>query len=469
MKKPDNLLELTDEYKFGHPHMRVHKTLRNFEYMASREGARFPYTVFFGLQAIVENYLVGQAFTEKDIYEAKDLCDRVNGEGVFNTAGWVDLWDAHQGVIPLDIRAVPEGMMIPVGNGNVLMTNVNTDDRFEFLPGNFESLLQQTWYPSAVATYSSQVREVIQPFVIATGGTPAHVDFMLHDFGFRSASSVDSSKLGGAGHLLNFKGSDTRTAIRFLIDYYFDPAIYSPAFSVWAAEHNVLTQLGRMGEFEVLDFLLDSISKGILSAPTDSYNHFTFIDEVCARAEMIKSREGFKFVARPDSIQKPFDNPADMSLDVLESLDRGFGSEETSTGHRLLDPHIGCLWGDGIDREDIRHILEVVTGAGYAAHNMVFGMGGHLLHSSVSRDTQRTAVKSSAQEREDGWHSIQKETPGKASHAGRLKLVEGMNGPETVTIADPRESLLQPVFLDGELLRKHTLGEVRRNVGWINE
>lgn len=465
----ENLLELTDEYKFGHPRMRSKPVLRNYEYMASREGAKFDYTVLCGLQPLVKRYLLGQAFTEQDIYEAKDLCDRVNGEGVFFTEGWVDLWDTHRGMIPLDIRAVPEGLKIPVGNGNVLMTNVNTDPRFEFVAGTFESLLQTTWYPSAVATFASNIRGMIQEFVLATGGEAANVDFMLHDFGVRSTTCMDQARLGGAGHMLSFQGSDNRPAIRFLLNEYADPNIFSPAFSVWAAEHNILTELGRAGEFEVLDFLLNMVKTGILSAPTDSFDHFNFIDEVCGRAEMIKSKEGFKFVARPDSVQKPFDRPAEMLLDTVEQLGSSFGTSKTSTGHRLLDPHIGALWGDGLAKDDIRDCLTVLVEEGWAAHNVVFGMGGGLLHSGVSRDMQRTAVKSSAQEREDGWHVIRKETPGKASLGGQLKLVGGGEfGMETVTIDDPRDSLLQPVSLDGELLRDMTLGEVRRNLGWIN-
>jgi nicotinamide phosphoribosyltransferase len=465
----ENLLELTDEYKFGHPRMRVHKTLGNFEYMASREGALFPYTVLTGLQPLLKRYFVGQAFVEQDIYEAKELCDLVNGPGVFFTESWQELWDKHNGMIPLDIRAVPEGLKVPVGKGNVLMTVKNTDEDFEFVAGTFESLLQTTWYPSAVATFASSIRGMIQEFVLETGGEPANVDWMLHDFGVRSTTCMDQARIGGAGHMLSFKGSDNRPAIRFLLQQYADPNIATPANSVWAAEHNVMTQLGKMGEWEVIDFLFGLVNKGIISMPTDSYDHFRFLDMICERADLIKSREGFKVVARPDSVQKPFDRPAEMLLDTVEQLGRTFGTTLTSTGHYLLDPHVGALWGDGLKYEDIEACLEVLTGTGWAAHNVVFGMGGGLLHSGVSRDMQRTAIKSSAQQREDGWHVIRKETPGKVSHGGLLKLVGGGEyGMETVTIDDPRDSLLQPVFYNGDLLREMTLGEVRRNLGWIN-
>nr|WP_244987087.1 hypothetical protein [Methanobrevibacter oralis] len=60
--------------------------------------------------------------------------------------------------MPIEIKAVAEGM--PVDVGNVLMTVENTDKRCYWLVNYLESLLLQVWYPSTVATLSAEVKSM---------------------------------------------------------------------------------------------------------------------------------------------------------------------------------------------------------------------------------------------------------------------------------------------------------------------
>jgi len=165
----DNLIEMTDSYKYGHQKMRVERTLANFEYMAARKGAEFSTTTFFGLQGKLKRHFTGKAFDEYDIHQAKTLGDLHLGPGAFPEDRWKDLFVAYEGRLPLDIRAVPEGTQVPVGEGNALMSIESTDDDFEWVAGWYESLLQQIWLPTTVATLSSHIRALIDGFVKASG------------------------------------------------------------------------------------------------------------------------------------------------------------------------------------------------------------------------------------------------------------------------------------------------------------
>lgn len=463
----DNFIELTDSYKWGHPRMYPEGTQGVSEYLAAREGAEFPETILFGLQGILKEHFTGQAFSQADIARAEMLSTMHLGHGSFFIDGWNDLWGKWRGVLPLHIEAVPEGLPIPVGNGNALMTVETTDDDFGWLATQVESLLMHVWHPTTVATLSWHIRLMIEEFVSQSGGTSADVNFMLHDFGFRSAAGEQAAKRGGAGHLVNFMGTDTIPALSWINRYYNDPMLPCAGFSVAASEHSVMTALGREGELDQLDHLLDVFPTGILSIVIDSYDPYAFIEAVIARKDRIEARDG-KVVCRPDSTTKLHDTPWDLSLEIIEMLDRGYGSTLTSTDHKLLNSSVGVIWGDGLDREKIRRILQTIVDGGYAAHNMVFGMGGKLLHSEVERDTQRFAIKACAQKRDDVWHPIAKETLGKKSFAGQPKLVENEDYDyETVGISDPRPSVLETVFDCGVLTRNMTFGEVRRNAGWV--
>lgn len=99
---------------------------------------------------------------------------------------------------------------------------------------------------------------------------------------------------------------------------------------------------------------------------------------------------------------------------------------------------------------------------GFAASNLVFGMGGGLLQ-KVNRDTQRFAFKSSAQKRDGVWHDVFKKplSLDKASKPGRLSLIPFDGGVTTVAEPDHHDDLLREVFKDGVMLNMSTFDEVR--------
>ncbi len=359
--------------------------------------------------------------------------------------------DEHDGYLPIEIKSVPEGT--PVDVSNVLMTVENTDKESYWLVNYLESLLLQVWYPSTVATLSAEVRKLCNFYLEITGSAKDNLNFMLHDFGYRGATSTESSMLSGSAHLLSFTGTDTIPALTIPENYYNDSELYG--FSVQATEHSVMTSLGPEGEFTQILNVIENAKPGILSMVIDSYNYRNFLMEAGKNGSELNDAilnflktEGNKVVFRPDSGE-----PVSTTIDCLNILEEGFGSYKISEGYKVFDSNIGLLWGDGLNYQKIRDILFAMKSNGWAAENIIFGMGGGL-HTAVNRDTQRNAFKCSAQLRDGEWHDIFKNPldSSKKSKTGRFKLIQENNSFKTIPIDEDGDNLLQTVFKNGELL-----------------
>jgi nicotinamide phosphoribosyltransferase len=179
-----NLLLRTDSYKASHWLQYPTGASRVHSYIESRGGA-FPATVFFGLQAYLKEYL-GRPVSRDDVEEAAAIY-AAHGEP-FNRAGWDLLIERHGGLLPVEIRAVPEGLVVPTGNA--LVTIENTDPDFYWLPSYLETeLLRAVWYPTTVATLSAAAKLTISRYLQATSDDVAgQIGFKLHDFGARGVA-----------------------------------------------------------------------------------------------------------------------------------------------------------------------------------------------------------------------------------------------------------------------------------------
>ncbi|RYY91400.1 MAG: nicotinate phosphoribosyltransferase, partial [Chitinophagaceae bacterium] len=319
MKTQENLLLLADAYKYSHHRLYVPGTSRIYSYLESR-GGLFGSTVFFGLQYFLKHYLEGAVVTKEKIEEATELMPQVFGrDDVFDPSLFTYILEKHGGRLPVRIRAVREGSLVPVHN--VLLTIENTDPVCFWLTNFLETLLMQAWYPSTVATLSHEVRRVVERYYddTASGAAAAGIDYILNDFGFRGVSSVESAGLGDAAHLLSFRGSDTIAGSMLARRYYGAEGMCGQ--SVPATEHSVCTLLGEAGELEVFRHVLDSFPTGVVSCVSDSYDIF----RACADywggelKEKVLARNG-TLVIRPDS-----GDPVFTLLRVFDILLEKFG------------------------------------------------------------------------------------------------------------------------------------------------
>ena len=215
-----NPLAFTDSYKMGHFRQYPPGTEQVYSYFESRgSDPKFGFTsvVFFGLQYLL-GQIAGEFVTAERIDNAERRCRlHFGNDRNFNRAGWDHLLKAHDGRLPVRIRAAPEGMVVPTHN--CLMTIENTDPAAYWLTNWLETMLVQVWYPTTVATQSREMKKILLRYLEATGD-PAGIDFKLHDFGCRGVSSIESAGIGGAAHLVNFKGTDTLPALEFLAENY---------------------------------------------------------------------------------------------------------------------------------------------------------------------------------------------------------------------------------------------------------
>ncbi len=449
----ENLLLLTDSYKLTHWKQYPPGTEKVYSYFESR-GGMFDKVVFFGLQYFIQRYIDGAVVTQEKIDEAAKISAlHLGNDKLFNKEGWEYILREHGGMLPVSIKAVPEGSVVQTHN--VLITVENTDPKCYWLTNYLETLLVQTWYPTTVATLSRNMKSRILEYLDDTGN-PELIDFKLHDFGFRGVSSVESAGIGGAAHLVNFKGTDTIASLILLRDYY-DAEM--AGFSIPAAEHSTITAWGRSHEAEAMRNMLEQFPNGTVAVVSDSYNIYKACSDIWGDKlkEKVLGRDGV-VVVRPDS-----GNPPDVVLDVLNILGDRFGYTINSKGYRVLNDKIRVIQGDGMDYEMARDILENMRIHKWSADNVSFGMGGALLQ-KLNRDTQKFAFKCSSITVRGEERDVYKEPvtdPGKNSKAGRLKLVKEHGTYYTVNDSYPGRDELVEVFRDGRLLRKYTLDEVR--------
>lgn len=461
----ENFIDLSDSYKDGHWAMLPDDTEAVFSYGESRVGAVFSFTQFIGLQMILKRYFAGVVVTQSDIEEAFAFDkDHFGDDSVFNRAMWEHIVKVHGGRLPIRIKAVPEGMAVPIGN--VMTTVENLGGKITAPLTNYvETILTHVWHPSNVATIGRDLRNYFKRAFDISCDNEANLPFMLNDFGFRGVSSVESAGYGGAAHCLNFMGSDTKIGVRYAMRYY---GAKMPAFSVRATEHSVMTAKGEAGEYDTYERLIKKFPKGILALVSDSYNIERVVKEYLPKLkDLIMTRNG-KVVIRPDSPRHKGDTAAAQVLWLANSLEEIFGSTKNSKGYKVLDPHIGIIYGDGLKADEIKECVKTLVLAGWAADTSVYGMGGGLLQRHT-RDLQRNAFKCSAQLQNGKWVDIWKEPldKSKASKKGRLKLVWdiGAHGKTLTTVneSDPREDVLQVVFENGNIVKDYTWDEVKAN------
>jgi len=200
----NNIIILTDSYKVTHHLQYPPNTEVVYSYFECR-GGLYKEVVFFGLQYFLKRYLVGQVVTERKIREAERYFQQhfshpIWGydEKLFNKRGWDTICQRHGGRLPVVIKAVPEGTVLPWKN--VLFTIENTDQDCYWLTNYLETLLVQVWYPTTVCTQSREQKKIIMKYLKETGCEDVILErghlFKLHDFGFRGVSSVESAAVG---------------------------------------------------------------------------------------------------------------------------------------------------------------------------------------------------------------------------------------------------------------------------------
>jgi len=236
--KTKSIITDTDLYKVSMWKQYPPGTEYVYSYISSL-GGLYDKTILLGIQAYKREVLM-TPITQQDIDYA-DAFWNAHGEP-FNKEGWQYILDKHNGYLPVEIRSIDEGTLVPVNQ--VLATVVNTDPMVPWLTTWIEtSLLRAVWYPTTVATQSWSIKQLIKSYLEKSGDVGG-LPFKLHDFGSRGASSYESAYVGAMAHLVNFMGTDTVIGIIAANEYY-DADLKATGFSIPSSEHSIATSFGK--------------------------------------------------------------------------------------------------------------------------------------------------------------------------------------------------------------------------------
>lgn len=450
-----NVILNTDNYKHCHYALYPPGTEYVSSYIESRGGA-YPVTMFVGLQAYIREYLM-RPITLEHIDEAEAHCREIGMP--FRRENWMGVLNEHDGFLPVEIEAAPEGIILPTRN--VLVQLINTDPKFYWATSFFETaLLRSIWYPTTIGTISWIAKQVIKQAYAQTSDNDNNkvIRHILHDYGARGVSSQESAALGGMAHLVNFNQSDTVPGVLASKKYYNH---IMPALSGPNSEHASFNAWGRENEVSAMRNMIEKYRRyGVVILLTDSYDHENAVRNIIGKElkSLIQAGPGLIGV-RPDS-----GDPIQVTSETTEWLMESFGCTVNKKGYKVLPDYIRVVQGDGITLDSLRDVFIEMERRGLAADNAVFGMGGGLLQ-HCNRDTLNFGQKTSAAKINGQWVDVFKQPTGasfKASKRGRLALQFKDGDYQTVPrdSIPAEENLLQPVFRNGKLLKKWDFSEL---------
>ena len=488
MFKPNSLF-YTDGYKIGHRKMLAPGTTKLYGTWIPRSTKHAPKgvskIVSFGQQLTVrwlhdefeENFFKLQH--DEAMVFAKDMSMYLGME--FDGSHFSEL---HKlGYLPIRFKSLPEGIeTLP----NVPhMTFVNTVDGFAWLTLFLETIVSSlAWKPATSATLALQYKRNVVEWVTKTDPSSSFlIPFLAHDFSARGLNPWDMLS-SGLGHATSFRGSDTLVVIPAARYFYGEPNNEVVINSVNASEHSVSTTcIFTMGEEKMISYFMDQFPTGILSIVSDTFDLWKLITEYLpANKEQIMSRDG-KLVIRPDSgdpvdiicgeISNPDVKPtlADgyhpKHIGVIELLWNIFGGTINEQGYKVLDPHIGAIYGDSITLDRQIEIYERLAAKGFASTNIVLGVGS-FTYQFNTRDTFGFAAKGAWFEANGVEFDIYKDPitddGTKKSLKGLIMVDENQEVHTQCTHEQEAQGILQTIYEDGKFYNEITLSEVRNKL-----
>ena len=498
-----NPLFLTDGYKTGHNKMYPEGTTLVYSNFTPRSNKYAPKgcdeVVSFGQQMVMKQ--IHEAFQRDFFSQPKDVvCGQMKEELTMYLGMDYDVTHFEKlhdlGYLPIEVKAISEGTMVPIKVP--VLTIYNTHPDFYWLTNYLETILSNLlWKPMTSATIARQYRKVLTGWMEKTDPANAwFIDWQGHDFSMRGMDSAEAVISSGLGHLTAFSGTDSLPAIHGARKYYGAEGFV--AASVPATEHSVMCAGGKEDEVDTFRRLLETYPKGILSVVSDTWDLWKVCTEhLVTLKEEILSRDG-KLVIRPDS-----GDPVDIlcgytvkdwvedhrlesygcpeSKGVIELLWDVFGGTVNEQGYKVLDPHIGAIYGDSITIDRANEICTRLESKGFASTNVVLGIGS-FTYQYNTRDTFGFAMKATYVEIK---HPAESGSPafaiegreifkdpitddGTKKSATGLLCVEEHDGKiglyDKVQWATEKTGLLQTIYLNGEFHNETTLSEIRNSI-----
>ena len=390
-----------DSYKLSHADSYPENTTKVYSNLTPRSLKHFnvPFEyetsdiVWFGLQVFLSDLqtIWRDTFFTREKHEVlaefEELVEPFCGPNKLNLSRIE--WLHNLGYLPLEIKALPEGMLVPVGTP--VLTITNTLPEAYWLPNFLETWISaDLWKPSTTATISYVYRKIGEKYAELTGGSRDFIQFQMHDFSSRGMSGIVDAARAGAGHLLSFVGTDNISAVQLIRDCYNGQSTFVGA-SVPATEHSVMCAGGMKTELETYRRLLKIYPSGVISIVSDTWDFWNVITNIARELkDEILNRELDQFglakvVFRPDSgdpekiicgykciSQVSIDS---MDLDIIDLYRDGYDAlEDNGKFYKIQfvvddstqEEHVDMLVGDEISEAEakgaIRCLYEIFGG-----------------------------------------------------------------------------------------------------------
>ena len=499
-----NPLFLTDGYKVGHHQQYPKGTTLVYSNFTPRTNKYAPkgcdQVVSFGQQMVMK--IIHESFQNDFFSQPKDMvCGEMKRElsmylnADYDVSHFEALWDLQY--LPIMVKAIEEGSL--VGIKIPVLTIYNTHPDFYWITNYLETIISNLlWKPITSASIAHTYRKVLTKWVEKTDPEKDwFIDWQGHDFSMRGLDSIDATISSGLGHLTSFSGSDSLPTIYGARKYYNETGFISG--SVNATEHSVMCAGTKDDEIGTFRNLMETFPTGILSIVSDTWDLWKVCTEhLVALKEEILARDG-KVVIRPDSgnpvdiicgqihrkTKTKYKNMYDYYISeaeakgVIELLWDVFGGTINEQGYKVLDPHIGAIYGDSITIDRADEICGRLEAKGFASTNVVLGIGS-FTYQYNTRDTFGFAMKATYVEvnkpkfegdfnpegREIFKDPITDDGT-KKSATGLLhvtKILDEYFLIDKVNWATEQTGDLKPIYKDGEFLNQTTLTEIRNKI-----
>jgi len=493
MKNNIMMMLMSDTYKHTHPRQYPQNMTKLVSYLTPRKNmsVAFPNMVFFGLQAFIDDYLLKgfrEQFFNRPLFEIeRDYKHYMDIQiGVENTE-WDKIKALHElGYLPLQIRALPEGSVVNMGIPVVEMTNTHPD--FAWVVQWVECILQsELWAPCAYATIGKAYHDLAEKYYGET--TDGADPFMaMADFGMRGMSCMEDSIRTSASWLLSFNKTSTIPALPY-INYHYDAHCADNGIGRGAVstEHSVMGANFAIDGDEITfvkRLLTELYPNTSFSMVSDTYDYWNMVENIIPVCKDEIMAHNGKLLIRPDS-----GDMVDISVRTIEKLWEVFGGTINAKGYKELDPHIGLIYGDGCTLNRVHQIYDILKERGFAANNVVFGVGAFCFHALfdddgkmtvVTRDTFGMAMKATYGEFGDKQLFIFKDPKTdegnlKKSHKGCCKVVDTPDEfkatrgnfacwDEYMQLIPEEDTALKTVFKDGMIINRYDFMDIRRRI-----
>jgi nicotinamide phosphoribosyltransferase len=491
-----NAFLLTDGYKTSHHEQYPKGTTLVYSNFTPRSNKYAPkgcdQLVSFGQQMMVKN--IHSFFQEGFFNQPKEtVCREIKNELTLYLGTEYDTTHIEKlhdlGYLPITVKSITEGTLVPIKVP--VLTVYNTLPDFYWLPNFLETIISNLlWKPMTSATIAYTYKKVLTKWAEKTDKD--NVGFVLwqgHDFSMRGLDSPDATITSGLGHLTSFNGTDSLPAIYGARRFYNETGFVGG--SVPATEHSVMCAGGKEDEIDTFRRLLETYPKGILSVVSDTWDLWKVCTEhLVTLKDEILARDG-KLVVRPDSgnpvdilcgeqvISRDYRDTvenADLDLThpkykgVIELLWDVFGGTVNEQGYKVLDPHIGAIYGDSITIDRADEICERLEAKGFASTNVVLGIGS-FTYQYNTRDTFGFAMKATYVEVNGEGREIFKDPitddGTKKSATGLLCVTDAFGEYQLTDKVDwdtEKRGELKTIYKDGEFYNETTLTDIRERL-----